>query len=313
MLRATLAATVLAAGPLTTGPARAEPFTVIAYGDVPYGEPAEVYPPFEALIGAIDAREPRLAIHVGDTKSGGTPCSDEILAEQLAYLGDVEAPVLYTPGDNEWTDCHREAAGGFEPLERLAHIRRTYFADPGTSFGAEPMEVVSQGGETPENVRVRVGDVLFVTAHVVGSNNNFQTRDRAAVDEFMARDAASTAWLEESFREAGDAAAVVVAIHADMFGGDFDAEGDSWAGHSGFAGFGAALKARAAAFDRPVLLIYGDSHVFAQSRPFPVEAPNLMALQVPGAEAMHAVEIDVDPESAGVFAISLVENPALSN
>ena len=305
--------TTLAAGLLMAGAAQAEPFTVVAYGDVPYGEPAEVYPPFEALIEAINARDPRLAIHVGDTKSGGTPCSDEILAEQLAYLNQVQAPVLYTPGDNEWTDCHREAAGGFDPLERLAHIRETYFAEPGTSFGAEPMEVVSQGGATPENVRVRVGDVLFVTAHVVGSNNNFQTRDMAAVEEFMARDAASTAWLEEGFREAGDASAVVVAVHADMLGEGFDAERGSWPGHSGFAGFGEALKEQAAAFGRPVLLIYGDSHVFTQSRPFPVEAPNLMALEVPGADAMHAVEIAVDPESAGVFAVSLLENPALSN
>ena len=194
--------TALAAGLMTTATAQAEPFTVVAYGDVPYGEPAEVYPPFEVLIETINGVDPRLAIHVGDTKSGSTPCSDEMLAEQLAYLGDVAAPVLYTPGGNEWTDCHREAAGGFDPLERLARIRETYFAEPGTSFGAEPMEVESQGGETPENVRARVGDVLFVTAHVVGSNNNFQTRDVPAGEEFMARDAASTAWLDESFEGA---------------------------------------------------------------------------------------------------------------
>ena len=305
--------TVLAASLLAASGAGAEPFVFVAYGDVPYGEPAEVYPPFETLIETINGVDPRLAIHVGDTKSGGTVCSDEILAEQLAYLGDVAAPVLYTPGDNEWTDCHREAAGGFEPLERLAHIRGTYFAEPGTSFGAEPMEVVSQGGGTPENARVRVEEVLFVTAHVVGSNNNFQTRDIAAVEEFMERDAASTAWLEEGFREAGDAAAIVVAIHADMFGEGFDAADGSWPGHSGFATFGAALKEQAAAFGRPVLLIYGDSHVFGQIRPFPARAPNLLAMEVPGADAMHAVRVDVDPEAAGVFAISLLENPALSN
>ena len=308
MLRSTLAA-----GLMTIATAQAEPFTVVAYGDVPYGEPAEVYAPFEALIRVINGATPRLAIHVGDTKSGSTVCSDELLAEQLDYLNTVEAPVLYTPGDNEWTDCHREAAGGFDPLERLAHIRETYFAEPGTSFGAEPLEVESQGGATPENVRVRLGDVRFVTAHVVGSNNNFQTRDMGAVEEFIARDAASTAWLEESFRQAGDAAAVVVAIHADMFGEGFDAQDGAWAGHSGFAGFGAALKEQAAAFGRPVLLVYGDSHVFGQMRPFPIEAPNLMATEVPGAEAMHAVEITIDPESPGVFSVSLLENTALSN
>ena len=309
----TAAIPAITASLLAASAAQAEPFTVVAYGDVPYGEPAEVYPPFEALIGAINAAAPRLAIHIGDTKSGSTVCSDEILAEQLDYLNAVEAPMLYTPGDNEWTDCHREAAGGLDPLERLAHIRETYFAEPGTSFGASPIEVESQGGATPENVRLRVDDVLFVTAHVVGSNNNFQTRDMAAVEEFAARDAASTAWLEESFQGAGDAAAAVVAIHADMFGEGFDAEDGEWPGHSGFAGFGAALKEQAAAFGRPVMLVYGDSHVFTQSHPFPVEAPNLMALEVPGADAMHAVEIGVDPEAPGVFSVSLLENPALSN
>ena len=29
----------------------------------------------------------------------------------------------YTPGDNEWTDCHRPAAGGYVPTERLARLR----------------------------------------------------------------------------------------------------------------------------------------------------------------------------------------------
>ena len=39
-----------------------------------------------------------------------------------------------------------------------------------------------------------------------------------------------------------------------------------------------------------------------------------MALQVPGAEEMHAVEITVDPEAAGKLPpISQIENPALSN
>jgi hypothetical protein len=106
-------------------PAAAEPLEIVVLGDAPYGEPAEVYPPFETLIETIDAAGPDLVIHVGDTKSGGTPCSDGILADQLAFLGGFVAPMIYTPGDNEWTDCHRQAAGGFDPVERLARIRET--------------------------------------------------------------------------------------------------------------------------------------------------------------------------------------------
>jgi hypothetical protein len=124
---AAIAALSLAA-PFTTA-ANAEPFKIIALGDMPYGDPKWVYPPFEALIAKVNSLNPDLVIHVGDTKSGGTPCSDKTLDEQLAYLNSFAAPTIYTPGDNEWTDCHREASGGFDPLDRLAYIRRTYFTE----------------------------------------------------------------------------------------------------------------------------------------------------------------------------------------
>ncbi len=297
-------------------PAAAEPFTFVALGDAPYGDPAEVYAPFETLIDTINATDPTLVIHVGDTKSGGTECSDAMLDDQLAFLGTFATPTLYTPGDNEWTDCHRANAGGFDPLERLAYIRDTYFADPATTFGAETLEVAHQGADGyPENARLTHGGVTFVTAHVVGSNNNFEIRDSAAVDEFFARDAATTRWLRDSFADAAGSDAIVVAIHADMFEFDFGPSWspETWLRHSGFQNFGPALVEEAAAYGKPVLLIYGDSHRFRQSRPFAEGAPNVLALEVPGADAMHAVRIGVDTTLPGAFTISLLRNPALTN
>ena len=41
-------------------------------------------------------------------------------AAQIAGFPAVADPVVYTPGDNEWTDCHRASAGGYLPTERLA-------------------------------------------------------------------------------------------------------------------------------------------------------------------------------------------------
>ncbi len=309
MLRTTLAALLLATA------AQAEEFSFIALGDAPYGTPDEVYPPFEALLSAINGESPDLVIHIGDTKSGSTPCSDEMLTDQLAFMNTLAAPVLYTPGDNEWTDCHRPNAGGFDPLDRLAFIRTTYFADPAQSLGGSRAAVESQAAAGyPENARMLHKGVLFVTAHVVGSNNNFEVRDPAAVQEFFARDAANVTWLRESFAAAGEAEALVLAIHADMFEFDWNEFDDgTWLRHSGFLNFGTALREEAAAFGKPVLLIYGDSHVFRQSRPWPEDAPNLMALEVPGAEQMHAVKITADPAAAGVFSVSLMRNPALSN
>lgn len=311
MLRTSLLGIIAA---LTGLAAQAEPFTVVALGDAPYGEPAEVYPAYETLIQTINARAPRLVIHVGDIKSGSTPCSDELILQQRDYMNSFAAPVLYTPGDNEWTDCHRKAAGSFDPLERLAFLRANFFAAPKT-LGTGPLDVTAQSAAGyPENARMMLNDVMFVTAHVVGSNNNFEVRDIAAVNEFLARDAADLAWLDESFAAAAESKALVLAIQANMFEFDWNEFGDeSWLRHSGFQNFGNKLIELSAAYGKPVLLVYGDSHVFRQSRPFTTRAPNVLALEVPGEERMDAVEVTIDPATSGVFSVSFVANPALAS
>ncbi|NJM83899.1 MAG: hypothetical protein HC844_16910 [Tabrizicola sp.] len=311
MLKPIVTATTLT---LAAQTAFAEPFTFAALGDAPYGDPPEVYGPYQRLIETINARNPQLVIHIGDTKSGSTPCSDEILGQQRDFLNSFTAPTLYTPGDNEWTDCHRKAAGEFDPLERLAHIRSTYFADPTKSFGQTSATVASQAAAGyPENARMELNGVMFITVHVTGSNNNFEIRDKSAVDEFFARDAANLAWLKESFAAAPDAGAVVVAMQADMFEFDWNEFDDyTWLRHSGFQNIGTALREEAAAFGKPVLLIYGDSHVYRSMRPFPDDAPNVLALEVPGEERMHAVEVTVDTATSGVFSTALIRNPAIT-
>ena len=42
-----------------------------------------------------------------------------VSAPRGASLRRVRDPFVYTPGDNEWTDCHRAKFGGFVPTERL--------------------------------------------------------------------------------------------------------------------------------------------------------------------------------------------------
>ncbi len=54
----------------------------------------------------------RLALHLGDIKSGSTTCTDARFAAALATFESFKDPVVYTPGDNEWTDCHRVNNGG---------------------------------------------------------------------------------------------------------------------------------------------------------------------------------------------------------
>jgi len=315
MIRSLLLTTSLV---LAAAVAQAETFTFVALGDSPYGDPVVVNPSYEALIDTINARKPAFAVHIGDTKSGSTLCDDAMLNQQLTYMNSFASAMIYTPGDNEWTDCHRKAAGGFDPLERLEFLRKNYFADAGMSLGAVPMAVESQATVMPdhakfvENRRFVKDGVMVMTAHVVGSNNNFEVRDPAAVAEFFARDAANVAWLQNSFDAAiaADAKAVVVAFQADMFEFDFNEFGDeTFLRHSGFVNFGNALVAKAAEFGKPVLIVYGDSHIFRVTRPFPTTAANIMALEVFGDKDMNAVEVTVNPDDAAVFSFTPVINP----
>ncbi len=288
----------------------AEEFRIIALGDLPYGAPELVYPPYEALIGKINEQSPDLVIHVGDTKGGGA-CTDQILLDQLNFMNSFEAPVLYTPGDNEWTDCFSFSGGIDDPLDRLAFIRRTYFSAPELSLGQSAIALEHQDSEGyPENARFRSGDIGFLTAHIVGSNNNFETRNLKAVEEYFARSKTTTTWLQDSFTAYDDAKIIVVAIHADMFEFDFNMfERERWLRHSGFGEFGEALKTAAQTFEKPVLLLFGDSHKHRVFQPFPKYAPNITGVEVYGYPDMHAVEVTVRPDAQEPFSVAPVWNP----
>lgn len=318
MKRRLVAGLVIACLALTTTATGAE-FTFVALGDMPYGPREQAYSAFRALIAEINRRAPVFTIHLGDTKSGLDDCSDELLLEQRDFMNSFESALVYTPGDNEWTDCHRLLAGAYDPLDRLRFIREHYF--PTTlSLGGQPILLERQSDVMPgfepyvENTRFSWGGVWFVTAHVVGSNNNFDAVEVSdATEEFLARDEADRVWLADSFDKAtaADAAAVVVAIHADMFGDGFDPEEEIFARVSGFKDFAETLITKARAFRNPVFLLFGDSHVFRVFQPFPRSAGNLTAVEVYGGEHMHAVEITVAPDAAAVFTVKPVQNPAL--
>jgi hypothetical protein len=159
------------------------------------------------LIERINQLTPAFSIHVGDFKSGSTACSDEEFSRQLAHFQRFAGALVYTPGDNEWTDCHRANNGAHDPLERLAALRQRFFTE-GRSLGQRPVAVENQSRQQPvhgryvENQRWQHQGVLFATLHVTGSNNNFEVRDPAAVREFFERDAAKYAAYGEATRRA---------------------------------------------------------------------------------------------------------------
>ena len=298
-------ATLLGALLLAAAPAAAtEPFRLVAMGDIPYRTP-EDYAPFGRLIGAVNAARPHLVIHVGDLKGGSTPCTDGAFARMRDFFDTVEAPTLYTPGDNDWTDCHR---AGMDPIERLAALRRLFFAAP-HSLGSRPVPVTRQpdagGSPYPENALVTMAGVTVIAAHVVGSNNNLRLRDPQAVAEHAARDRATSDWIRAGFgaARAAGSRAVVLAMHADPF-----AQGDGLpaaSNRSGFAGTLTAIADGAARYAGPVLVIHGDGHRYVFDRPFRDAAGRRLAhvarLEVFGYPTMAAVEVTVTADRGRPF------------
>src|SRR3954466_15620481 len=84
--------------------------TLGVIGDVPYG--AEQIAGFRTDIAEINA-DPFVdrVIHLGDIKDGSSRCDDAYFAARLADFQTFADPFIYTPGDNEWTDCHRADHG----------------------------------------------------------------------------------------------------------------------------------------------------------------------------------------------------------
>ena len=235
------------------------------YGDGPYyiwEEPRARRLLLDAQSAGVD-----FLIHIGDILGGS--CADEKLHDVRRRLDGVPVPVVYTPGDNEWADCHAPNAGGFDPLERLAMLRRIFFEDAATSLGAVPMPVTSQAkdagfSEFPENARWTRDGFVFATLHVVGSFDataQFPERDHRHDQEVARRREAALVWMDAVFEEARaiEASGIVLAAHANVRlesgGGD------------GYGPLVSTLRDHVAAFPGDILFIHGDTHTFRTDQP----------------------------------------------
>lgn len=285
--------------------AQSRAFEFVAMGDMPYAP--EDYEKVDRLIDVINASRPAFVVHVGDIISGRTECSDENLLRSARQLERIERPLIYTPGDNEWTDCHRPLGGRFDPLERLAKVRSLLFATPGRSLGRNTLPVEPQSRVMPEfaefveNVRFERNGVHVATAHVTGSNNNYDPARPATVEEFTRRNRANIAWIEHAFQTAiaNDAKALILAWQANVH-----PRRQSAANQTAYGDLVEAVDQGAQRFKRPVLVIYGDDHTFEVARFTGLgskPSPGAMKLMVFGDRQVHAVRVSVDPDAPGVF------------
>lgn len=280
-------------------------FSFALIGDLPYSNaPNDVK--FRNLMDEINESRLSFVVHDGDFKNGSSLCSDEVFAQRYDLFNRFVHPFVFIFGDNEWTDCHRANNGGYDPLERLQRLRAMFTAG-NTSLGEERMTLERQSEDAAyspfrENIRWVRGDVLFVGLHIVGSNNN-RGRTAEADAEYAARNAANLAWLTGSFGHAkqNNYRAIMLIMQANPA---FElAEGNAM--RTGFDDILAALRSETVGFEKPVVLVHGDSHYFRIDKPMYDQTgkrvENFTRVETFGSKDVHWVKGTVDPRNPNIF------------
>lgn len=299
-------------------PSASGSFSFAVIGDIPYNTDQK-----RTLYDEItpELKQFPFVVHVGDTKAGGNaPCTDALDEEHLNWMNSVGAPVFYTPGDNEWTDCDRTSnAPEVRELLRLDTLRAKFFS-PATVTAPASWQAEWQSA-MPENASWVYENVRFATIHLVGGNNGRDTlgpcpsvnptdcdspADIAAA--VAMRDGYNADWVASVFTKARaeDAAAMVIATQGDvmnvghldkdcMTAGEIDCDG--------FKEIRELITAEAASFAKPVLLVHGDTSPYCWDRTFGgAAAPQLWRLNGAGDyKVIDAVKVTVSPDGQAPF------------
>ncbi|MDX2212726.1 MAG: hypothetical protein SFY66_05495 [Oculatellaceae cyanobacterium bins.114] len=299
-------------------------FTIGLWGDMPYARNNDG-PKMEALVRDMNAANLAFSVYDGDIKDGSSLCTDNMFTSAIAMFNLSTSPVVYVPGDNEWTDCHRTNNGGYDNLERLDHLRRVMFPRS-TSFGQRTIPLEHQGRvgtKYVENTRWTQGGVVFVGLNVPGSNNNLVHDDAECTNrsartpaqcaagnaEYAERDAKNIEWMSQSFQLAKTrrAPGIMIVIQADP-GFDLpeteDIDERTLPRSDGYTAFLNKLVEETRAFPGQVVLVHGDTHFFKIDKPLIKQSemiPNFTRLETFGSPNIHWVSVTVNPSSRDVF------------
>jgi hypothetical protein len=314
-------------------------YAIGLWGDLPYSD-VQALSGVPNLIADMNAQKLAFTVHDGDLKAGNgtvgsvtpTICSDALYQQALGYFSSLKSAAMFTPGDNDWTDCDRPSNGGFNSRERLDRQRQLFFSTD-FSLGQRPIKQKVQRDKLclnfanqlvgcVENRRWTVKGVVYATINIQGSCNNLcDTAPDPA--EWFARNQAVIQWIQQTFDEAKatGAAAIMFIGQADP-GWDLsdgtrapirdpktliEADGNP----DGFGDFLRALRDQVIAFRRPVAYVHGDSHYFRIDRPFQdaqgrrlenfVRVETFGDNQANGNNDVHWVKVLVDDRTREVF------------
>ncbi|MGC5049097.1 hypothetical protein [Micrococcus porci] len=294
-------------------------------GDVPYG--AQQVADFPHMIDELSAQRKDLEFvaHVGDVKAGSAVCSDEYFQMIRSEFDRLALPLVLTPGDNDWSDCHRANNGAYNPLERLDAFREVFYPVADRTLGDTSMTLDAQDElGLPENARFREQRVEFAVLNIQGSSNSTlpwsglglteQTPEQIA--EVAHRDAANAQLIRDAFADAEktNARGVVLLTQADMFEPGMVEDGvvpaTTAAQYQAFRPTIQLIAELSRESGKPVYLINGDSHVYTADAPLAAGSPWLDVYGVAPVENFQRVTVEGSATSKEWTRFSVAPNSA---
>jgi hypothetical protein len=266
-------------------------YDVALFGDVPYSSADAGR--YDDMIRAINGSSAVFAAHLGDIgPPESTTCTNTWVDRETARFDTFERPLVYTPGDNEWTDCS-------DQLGRLSYLRSKVFRSTGTqSRGQTTMSLTSQASRGfPENARWTRGPVVFATVHIVGSRDNYSHQS-----EFQPRRSADIDWVVDTFNQARDSGAEGIVLLAQA-----DPNLDQQASDSGRIAYQSmfdTIVGQSYYFAGQVLFVHGDGHTYKNQRPIAGRS-NLRRVEVEGDSKVSYVRVHVKAGAGSdIFTVS---------
>lgn len=223
--------------------------------------------PSGKLYEQVQVTDHAFLMHLGDMKAGREPCTDERLIQNKALLrGITKQPFIYTPGDNEWTDCDRKSlTPNFDELARLDYLKAlmydTSYLQQAASLNSFNMQEAMQ-----ENARWQHADIEFMTLHIAGTHNGRRyilKSDKAeAYRQATQRDKLNLQWLSQVNQ---NAKAYVIGFQADIYSNNTGEPACTKARTThcdGFKVYREALASFAEKVSKPVLVMHGDTGAY---------------------------------------------------
>jgi hypothetical protein len=283
--------------------------TLAVYGDAPYGtsptDTAELQatPAFIASINSDP--DVSLVMQAGDIHSGKQYCTAKYDHTIRGLWNTYQDPLIYTPGDNEWTDCHKTGEGGGSynagtgeidymrdakgrlidyaggnPVANLDLVRSVFFNHPGRAIGGVKAVITQSQAFDPkypsdaqfvENVMFKQSSTIVVALNQPGGSNDdndiWYGAPSMSADQSQEIADRDAANLHWLDAAFDKATAERAKAVVIMLQADMWDVGDSASHQTNFEPLIAEIAARTAAFGKPVLLINGDSHTYRSDNP----------------------------------------------